>query len=77
MVLLGEITNDHVAEIMDWRRIHRAVGHKATRDEEISPISHITAIKTVAEPLKRIFAYAKREWGVIFKNEPDWSAYLR
>jgi integrase len=62
---LDAITDDDVAELVAWRRAHKAKG----RDR---PISAATVNRSAVEPLRKVFRRAVTVWRYALPNEPIW-----
>jgi integrase len=77
--LLADITDDHVAKLVMWRRAQRVVQHrKKPAKEDASPaplISPATVNRSTTGVLKKLFTRAKRAWGYSFPNEPRWKEH--
>jgi hypothetical protein len=61
-LLLSDISGDHVARLVAWRR-----GHSTRGGALISPFT----VNDTTEQLKKLFTRAKA-WGVRFDHEPEW-----
>jgi integrase len=61
--LLTDITGDHVAKLVAWRR-----GHRVRKD---GPLISAFTVNDTTEQLKKLFTRAKA-WGVRFDHEPRW-----
>lgn len=64
-ILLTDITGDHVAKLIAWRR-----GHRTRNGMLISPFT----VNDTTEQLKKLFTRAKL-WGVRFEREPEWRKF--
>ena len=62
--LITEITGDHVAKVIAWRRGQRAHG------KFIAPAT----VNNTTEHLRKLFTRAKL-WGVHFTREPEWRKF--
>jgi integrase len=60
---LTDITGDDVAQLVAWRR-----GHRARKD---GPLISAFTVNDTTEQLKKLFTRAKM-WGVHFDHEPQW-----
>lgn len=73
--LLADITDDHVAKLVMWRRAQRVVQHrKKPAKEDASPaplISPATVNRSTTGVLKKLFTRAKRAWGTASRRSPD------
>jgi integrase len=66
--LLSDITDDHVAQLVMWRRHHTVRGKR-----QIAPA---TVNRSTTEALKKLFTRAKRSWRHSFKQEPHWKEHM-
>jgi integrase len=77
--LLADITDDHVAKLVTWRRAQRVTRHRkkpAKKDAPLPPlVSPATVNRSNTGVLKKLFTRAKRAWKRTFPNEPCWKEH--
>lgn len=70
---LDAITDQDVAALVAWRRVHRRKGQTETKDGKPAPvISPATVNRSTTGVLKKLFTRARRTWRYLFPTEPIW-----
>lgn len=76
-MLLNDITDSHVATLVQWRRSQTAWGRAETADgKPMKFVSAATVNRSTVLVLKKLFTRAKKTWKYSFPHEPDWREHF-
>lgn len=70
--LLTSIRDEHVTEMVEWRRAQPRWGRESAKAPRVSGS---TVNRSTTLVLKKLFTRAKRNWGYVFPDEPDWKRH--
>lgn len=74
--LMSSIRDEHVNDLVGWRRSQPRWGRERTKDDEpMRTVSAATVNRSTTLVLKKLFTRAKRNWGYVFPDEPDWKRH--